>query len=79
MSSASTEAKVDLVSRYLRTETAQVDGPLYVKARFMTDDIDLSAKEIGIAMRRLSEREDGLTVERWAASSGSITWRVSGR
>ena len=77
MNSPTPDTKVELVNSYLRMESAQAEGPLYVKARFMAEDLDLSAKEIGIAMRRLADRDDELTIERWGASSGSITWCVS--
>lgn len=77
MSQTETQETVEQVARYLRTELERNGEPLYVKSRFMTDDLDRSAHEIGTAMGRLSDRDGGLTVERWAKSGGGVTWCVS--
>jgi len=76
MSTRSPDTKVELVAAHLRERARQADGPLYVKARFIATDVDLSSKEVGAALRRIADREGGLTVDRWAESRG-ITWRVS--
>jgi hypothetical protein len=70
------ERKIERIATYLRGELARRGSPLYVKSRFMTDDLGLSAREIGTAMGRLADRDGGLTVERWA-NSGGTTWCVA--
>lgn len=78
MSTISPDAKIELVSRYLHREVKQVKGPLYIKARFIADDLDLSSQEVGTALTRLADREGELTVEQWGRSGGGVTWCVSG-
>lgn len=73
MTPQSAEPKVTRVLGYLRSET---DRPTYLKSRHIADEVGLSASEVGMAMCRLADREEGPQVERWA-SSGGITWRVS--
>jgi hypothetical protein len=73
------EARVERVAAHLRAELQEQDGPLYVKSRFLADDFDDSAQQIGTAMGLLADRDGGLTVERWGKSGGGVTWRVSER
>ncbi|MHB9287444.1 hypothetical protein ACKVMT_10460 [Halobacteriales archaeon Cl-PHB] len=61
---------------HLRSELAKTEGDLYVKSRFIADDMDDSPQEIGAAMRTLAAAEAGPAVEKWAYSSAT-TWRVS--
>ena len=61
---------------YLRERVSE-DGAVYVKSRFIAEEIDLSSKEIGSFMRRLQTAEAGLSVENWAYTNGT-TWLVSG-
>lgn len=76
MSTTSPSSKVDQVAEYLRDEAARADGALYVKSKFIADDLDLSAKEIGWSIRRLSEVDTHLTIEKWSYTGGT-TWRIS--
>jgi len=72
----SQRSKPARVAAYLRSELEASEGALYVKSRYIADEIDLSAKEIGAAMADIDEQTDGLSVEPWAYSGGT-TWRVS--
>ena len=75
--SADTDAEstsdAERLARYLREEAA--DGEFYCKSKFIADDVDMSASQIGNLMPELAERE-GLTVERWAYTNAT-TWRVA--
>lgn len=77
MGASDTEQTVELVSAHLRAKLQQTEGSLYVKSRFLAEEMELSAREIGTALGRLADREGRLTVERWAKSGGSLTWRVT--
>jgi hypothetical protein len=62
---------------HLREATA--DETLYVKSRHLTDEVGLSAKQIGTRMPDLTPEEPeagDLVVEKWGYTSGT-TWRVS--
>jgi hypothetical protein len=69
-------SKAARVAAHLRDLAAESDGPLYVKSRFVAEDMTLSAKEIGAVMGDLDEQTHGLAVEPWAYSGGT-TWRVA--
>ncbi|AHG04747.1 hypothetical protein HALDL1_14985 [Halobacterium sp. DL1] len=58
---------------YLR-EKAE-DGELYFKSKFIADDVDLSPKEIGALMVKLSQSATDLDIEKWSYTSAT-TWRV---
>jgi hypothetical protein len=60
---------------YLR-ERVREEGTLYVKSRFIAEDIGLSSKEIGSYMQRIQDAATDLDVEAWAYTNGT-TWRVS--
>ncbi|MFB6189021.1 MAG: hypothetical protein ABEI57_03985 [Halapricum sp.] len=51
------------------------DGPAYVKSKFLAEEIDLSAKEIGSVLGRLAETSSELSVEKWSYTNAT-TWRV---
>ncbi|MFW5983738.1 MAG: DUF7123 family protein [Halobacteria archaeon] len=51
------------------------DGKCYFKSKFMSDDLDMSSREIGTNMLRLSERCDRLSIEKWSYASAT-TWKV---
>lgn len=73
MSSKSTDQKRRHVERYLR-ERAD-DGPVFVKSKFIAEELPLSTREIGNALGKL-ERQDGtLVVEKWSYTNAT-TWRV---
>ena len=71
--SPSTDSKERRLKQYLR-ERAK-DGELYFKGKFIADDVDLSPKEIGALMVKLSESASDLEVEKWSYT-GATTWRV---
>lgn len=76
MSSAqpSTESKQDRLERYLRE---QLDGKeMYVKSKFIADDVGLSPKEIGALMVRLMDSASDIKIEKWSYTSAT-TWRVT--
>lgn len=60
---------------YLRARVRE-EGAFYVKSRFVAEDLDLSAKEVGAFMRKLQNRSGGPRVEAWAYTNGT-TWYVS--
>jgi hypothetical protein len=68
--------KVASVAAYLKREATRSDGALYIKSKFIADDLALSAKEIGSSIKQLSERDGDLVIEKWAYT-GSTTWRVT--
>ena len=69
----STETKQQRLAAYLRERAA--DGEVYFKSKFIADDVDLSAKEIGALIVRLQESVGDLSIERWSYT-GATTWRV---
>lgn len=69
-------AKARPLVEHLRARVRE-EGDIYVKSRFIAEDIDLSSKEIGSYMKRLQTTETDLTVEQWSYTNGT-TWRVSG-
>jgi len=71
---ADAESDADRLERYLRQRAA--DGEFYCKSKFIADDVDMSASQIGNLMPDLDETAEGLTVERWAYTNAT-TWRVA--
>jgi len=69
----STETKQQRLAAYLRERAA--DGEVYFKSKFIADDVDLSAKEIGALILKLRESVADLSIERWSYT-GATTWRV---
>jgi len=61
------------LERHLRERTA--DGEIYVKSKFIADDLDLSPSQIGGLLGRLQESSPGLEIEKWAYTNAT-TWRV---
>jgi CRP-like cAMP-binding protein len=51
------------------------DGEMYFKGKFISEDVDLSPKEIGALMVKLRDSATELTVEKWSYT-GATTWRV---
>ena len=73
---ASRSPKAQRLARYLREEAEAASGDLYVKSKFIADDVDLSPKEIGALMVQLQEAVPGLEIEKWSYTSAT-TWRIS--
>ncbi|PSP21303.1 hypothetical protein BRC61_06250 [Halobacteriales archaeon QH_10_65_19] len=67
-------SKAARLERYLRRQVEA--GECYFKSRFIAEDLEMSAQEIGAAFKKLSERSCRLEVEPWSYSSGT-TWRVT--
>lgn len=61
---------------YLRKRVEQ-DGECYLKSRYVAEEIDLSAKQVGAYMHRLQECDVALSIEKWGYTNGT-TWRVTG-
>ena len=66
-------SKEERLKQYL-LDRAQ-DGEMYFKGKFISDDVDLSPKEIGALMVKLRDSATELTVEKWSYT-GATTWRV---
>jgi len=66
--------KTNQLAAYLRDRAEENGGELYVKAKFIADDVGMSTREIGARMLHLESVPD-LTVEKWAYT-GATTWRV---
>ncbi|MFP4632162.1 MAG: DUF7123 family protein [Halobacteriota archaeon] len=64
------------IADYLRDKAEA--GKVYFKSKFMADELEMSSKEIGTNMLRLSERCDDLEIEKWSYASAT-TWRVEPR
>ncbi|WP_135821467.1 DUF7123 family protein [Halostella litorea] len=69
----STESKEQRLKQFLSRKAK--DGELYFKSKFIADEVDLSPKEIGALMVKLSESATDLEVEKWSYTSAT-TWRV---
>ncbi|AAG20181.1 MULTISPECIES: hypothetical protein [Halobacterium] len=72
-SEAESQDKETRLKSYLREKAD--DGELYFKSKFIADDVDLSPKEIGALMVKLSKSATDITVEKWSYTSAT-TWRV---
>jgi hypothetical protein len=72
---AESDSKLERLRAYLAEETAE-QGELYVKGKFIADDVDLSPQAIGQLMVRLQESASGLEIEKWSYTSAT-TWRVT--
>ena len=71
---SSTESKESRLRTYLRQRAE--DGEVYIKGKFIADDVGLSPKEIGALMVKLRDSAGDLQVEKWSYTSAT-TWRVS--
>lgn len=65
--------KQSRIVRYLENKVE--DGKVFFKSKFMSDELGMSAKEIGANMLRLSEEYEDLKIEKWSYASAT-TWRV---
>ncbi|PSQ01719.1 hypothetical protein BRC94_03255 [Halobacteriales archaeon QS_5_70_17] len=71
---AEPESKEDRLRTYLREKAA--DGEVYFKGKFISEEVDLSPKEIGALMVKLSDTASDLEIEKWSYTSAT-TWRVA--
>ncbi len=65
--------RTEQLARYLRRRAAT--GPFYCKSTFIADEVDLSPKEIGALMRKLSDADRPIEIEKWS-NTRATTWRV---
>lgn len=49
---------------------------LYIKSKFIADDVDMSTKELGALFSQLQDAQDELKIEPWSYT-GATTWRVT--
>lgn len=68
--------KAQKLAQYLHDEASNNGGEMYIKSKFISDDVGLSSKEIGALMVRLQEHANNLTVEKWSYTSAT-TWLVT--
>ncbi|MEF8801388.1 MAG: hypothetical protein V5A38_11590 [Halolamina sp.] len=66
-------SKEERLTRYLREKIDE--GEMYFKSKFIADEVELSPKEIGALMVKLSDSAGDLSVEKWSYTSAT-TWRV---
>jgi hypothetical protein len=71
---STTESKETRLRRYLSRRAA--DGEVYIKSKFIADEVELSPKEIGALMVKLRDSAADLDIEKWSYTSAT-TWRVS--
>lgn len=66
-------SKEDRLKQYLKDQAS--DGELYFKSKFIADEVNLSPKQIGAIMVKLTDTATDITVEKWSYT-GATTWRV---
>lgn len=66
------------LANYLLAEIEAGGGPLYVKSKFIAEDLNLSTHEIGQLLRQLQDANIALDVEPWGKYR-STTWRIAAR
>ncbi len=76
--SATSDTPADSKEARLRSYLRQraEDGEVYVKSKFIADDVGLSPKEIGALMVKLRDSARDLEIEKWSYTSAT-TWRVT--
>jgi hypothetical protein len=52
------------------------DGEIYVKSKFLAEDLDLSASQIGVLLGRLQGSAETLDIEQWSYTNAT-TWRIA--
>lgn len=65
--------KQQTILAYLRD---RVSENTYFKSKYMADDLDMSAKEIGVNIKKVQEAVTDLTIEPWAYTGGT-TWKIT--
>lgn len=68
--------KATTLLNHLKDEVTANNGEMYIKGKFISDDVGLSAKEIGALMLQLKEADTDITIEEWSYTSAT-TWRVT--
>jgi len=67
--------KAEKLVSFLSQRVTQEGGVMYVKAKFIADDVGLSPKEIGALMHQIQDSDVELGVEQWSYT-GATTWRI---
>ncbi|WP_115863488.1 DUF7123 family protein [Halorussus litoreus] len=67
-------SKEQRLKQFLRQKAD--DGEMYFKSKFIADEVELSAKEIGALMVKLKDSATDLEIEKWSYTSAT-TWRVA--
>ncbi|MUV85607.1 hypothetical protein GJ631_03190 [Natronomonas sp. CBA1123] len=57
-------------------ERRAADGEIYVKSKFLAEDLDLSASQIGVLLGRLQDSAETLDIEQWSYTNAT-TWRIA--
>jgi hypothetical protein len=70
------DTKVERLRRHLSERVAE--GERYFKSRYIAEDLDLSAHQVGALLPKLAEHATDLEIEQWSRSNGT-TWRVRPR
>ena len=68
--------KAERLATYLRNELEQSSGEIYVKSKFIANDVGLSSKEIGAMFVQLQDTLPDMTIEAWSYTSAT-TWRIA--
>lgn len=67
--------KANKLLTYLSEEVSEQGGEMYIKGKFIAEDVGLSAKEIGALMLQLQDANTDINIEKWSYTSAT-TWRV---
>lgn len=73
-STRNSDTKERVVESYLEAEVRA--GEMYFKSRFIAENVELSAHEVGATLHKLQQQSDLLDIEQWSYTSGT-TWRVT--
>lgn len=71
-----TAGLTDKQRRILQYLREQSQTKTYFKSRLIGDELDMTAKEVGVNMPALVDGEFDVTVEKWGYSN-STTWKVT--
>lgn len=66
------EKEIELV-KYIESEVEK--GNVFFKSKSISERIDMTPQEIGANLVRLSEKYDGLSIEKWSTSNAT-TWMI---
>lgn len=67
--------KEQKLAEYLRQEVRKSSSDLYIKGKFIADDVDMSPKQIGQLMKQIQGKIVGIEIEKWSYTNAT-TWRV---
>ncbi len=70
-----TTSKQQRLKQYLRRRVED-DGEVYFKSKFIADEVDMSPKEIGALMVKLTDSAEKIEIEKWSYTSAT-TWRIA--